>query len=64
MNKILNLLKVSNDKDNERMLLLFIIWLSWIPFSADITVIMIPILIVYFTYIKIKDYYDKRRVNQ
>lgn len=64
MNKILNLLKVSNDKDNERMLLLFIIWLTWIPFSSDITVIMIPILIVYFTYIKIKDYYDKRRVNQ
>lgn len=63
MNKILNIFKVTNSKDNERMLMLIIIWLSWIPFSAVITIIMIPILIVYFTYIKIKDYYDKRRIN-
>lgn len=63
MNKILNIYKVTNSKDNERMLMLIIIWLSWIPFSFVITIIMIPILIVYFTYIKIKDYYDKRRIN-
>lgn len=63
MDKILNIFKVTNNKDNERMLMLIIIWLSWIPFSSVITIIMIPILIVYFTYIKIKDYYDKRRIN-
>lgn len=58
MKNIKDLFTIHDEKNFERMMLILVIWLAWIPFSVDITVIMIPIVICFFIYFKIVDYYN------
>lgn len=63
MKNIKDLFTIHDEKNYERMILLLVIWVSWIPFSSDIVIIMIPIIICFFIYFKIVDYNSNKTIS-